>query len=101
METNNDQETRMSIQSGGVDYAAALRLYNKYGRGRSMKKLCEDEEYDFLKFCNLAREGQMDMESKPGAASLPGFIEVSSAYNFDDNHCSNLDCTGHTVCLWP
>lgn len=30
-----------------VDYAAALRQYQKYGRGRSMKKFCEDDGYDY------------------------------------------------------
>ena len=42
-----------------------------------MKKFCEDEGYDCWKFCNLAREGQIDMDSKSGAASRPGFIEVN------------------------
>ena len=64
-------------QSGVVDYAAALRQYNKYGRGRSMKKFCEDEGYDYWKFCKLAREGQAEMESKSGPSGHPGFIEVN------------------------
>jgi len=56
METNN-QTTQTAAQAGAVDYAAALRQYNRYGRGRSMRKFCEDEGYDYLKFCRLAREG--------------------------------------------
>ena len=39
METKN-QAAQESAQSGIVDYAAALRQYHIYGRGRSMKKFC-------------------------------------------------------------
>ena len=46
METKN-QTAQESAQSGVVDYAAALRQYHRYGRGRSMKKFCEDEGYDY------------------------------------------------------
>lgn len=58
-----------------MDYAAALRQYQKYGRGRSMKKFCEDEGYDYWKFCKLAREGQIEMASKSGTDKRPGFKE--------------------------
>ena len=57
METINNQLSHHALQSGSVDYAAVLRQYQKYGRGRSMKKFCEDEGYDYWKFCKLAREG--------------------------------------------
>ena len=57
METINNQLSHHALQSGSVDYAAALRQYQKYGRGRSMKKFCEDEGYDYWKFYKLAREG--------------------------------------------
>lgn len=78
METiNNNQVPQTSTQSGAVDYAAALRQYNRYGRGRSMKKFCEDEGYDYWKFCKLAREGQIEMGAKSGADRRPGFIEVN------------------------
>ena len=60
METKN-QTAQESAQSGVVDYAAALRQYHRYGRGRSMTKFCEDEGYDYWKFCKLAREGQSEM----------------------------------------
>ena len=43
METNNNHVSGPASQAGVVDYAAALRQYHKYGRGRSMKKFCEDE----------------------------------------------------------
>ena len=64
METNN-QVSQPVIQPM-VDYAAALRQYQKYGRGRSMKK-----------FCKLAREGQIEMSSKSGTDKRPGFKEQS------------------------
>ena len=66
METSNKQTNEAAAQLGVVDYAAALRQYSRYGRGRSMKK-----------FCKLAREGQIELESKSGADKKPGFIEVN------------------------
>ena len=76
METNN-QTLQSAAQPGAVDYAAALRQYNRYGHGRSMKKFCEDEGYDYWKFCKLAREGQIEMGAKSGTDNThPGFIEV-------------------------
>lgn len=77
METTTNNQTSPATQSGAVDYAAALRQYNRYGRGRSMKKFCEDEGYDYWKFCKLAREGQIEMGVKSGADKRPGFIEVN------------------------
>lgn len=78
METINNQSSQPVLQpSGSVDYAAALRQYNKYGRGRSMKKFCEDEGYDYWKFCKPAREGQIEMGSKTGTDKRSGFIEVN------------------------
>ena len=47
----------------------------KYGRGRSIKKFCEDEGYDYWKFCKLAREGQIDLNARSGE-DKPGFVEV-------------------------
>lgn len=76
METNSNQVSQPATQPM-VDYAAALRQYQKCGRGRSMKKFCEDEGYDYWKFCKLAREGQIEMASKSGADKRPGFIEVN------------------------
>ena len=76
METKN-QTAQESAQSGVVDYAAALRQYHRYDRGRSMKKYCEDEGYDYWKFCKLAREGQSEMDAKIIAGKHPVFIEVN------------------------
>lgn len=77
METSNKQTNETAAQPGVVDYAAALRQYNRYGHGRSMRKFCEDEGYDYWKFCKLAREGQMELEAKSGADRKPGFVEVA------------------------
>lgn len=76
METTTNNQTNPVTQSGAVDYAAALRQYNRYGRGRSMKKFCEDEGYDYWKFCKLAREGQIDLNARSGD-DKPGFVEVT------------------------
>ena len=75
METTTNNQTGSVAQPGAVDYAAALRQYNRYGRGRSMKKFCEDEGYDYWKFCKLAREGQIDLKARTGD-DKPGFVEV-------------------------
>ena len=77
METTKNDQTIPATQWGVVDYAAALRQYNRYGHGRSMKKFCEDEGYDYWKFCKLAREGQIEMGAKSGADRRSGFIEVN------------------------
>ncbi len=76
METKN-QTAQESAQSGVVDYAAALRQYHRYGLGRSMKKFCEEEGYDYWKFCKLSREGQSEMDAKIIADKHPVFIEVN------------------------
>ena len=54
------------VHSGSVDYAAALRQYNKCGRGHSMKKICKDGGYDYWNFGKLAIEGQLEMVTKQG-----------------------------------
>ncbi len=77
METSNKQTNETTAQTGVVDYAAALRQYSRYGHGRSMRKFCEDEGYDYWKFCKLARAGQIEMESKSGVDRNPGFVEVA------------------------
>lgn len=76
METKN-QTAQDSAQSGVVNYAAALRQYHRYGRGRSMKKFCEEEGYDYWKFCKLSREGQSEMDAKIIADKHSVFIEVN------------------------
>ena len=43
-----------------INYAFALKHYNQNGRGRSMKKFCEEEEYDYEKFMRYSRRGQKE-----------------------------------------
>ena len=53
METSNQTTQTTVAQVGEVDYAAELRQYQRYGRGRSMKKFCEDEGYEIrIRFNN-------------------------------------------------
>ena len=39
-----------------------------------MKKFCEDEGYDYWKFCKLAHEGKLEMETKSITENQPDFI---------------------------
>lgn len=43
-----------------VNYAFALKTYQQNGRGRSMKKFCEEEVYDYEKFMRYSRRGQKE-----------------------------------------
>lgn len=43
-----------------VNYAFALKNYQQNGRGRSMKKFCEEEGYDYEKFMQYSRHGQKE-----------------------------------------
>ncbi len=43
-----------------VNYAFALKNYQQNGRGRSMKKLWEEEGYDYEKFMQYSRRGQKE-----------------------------------------
>ena len=43
-----------------VNYAFALKNYQQKGRGRSMKKFCEEEGYDYEKFMQYSRRGQKE-----------------------------------------
>ena len=43
-----------------VSYAFALKNYQQNGRGRSMKKFCEEEGYDYEKFMQYSRRGQKE-----------------------------------------
>ena len=37
------------VKKDETDYAAAYRQYCTYGRGRTLKKFCEDEDYNYTK----------------------------------------------------
>ncbi|MEE0317823.1 MAG: hypothetical protein UDS46_10060 [Bacteroidales bacterium] len=43
-----------------VNYAFALKNYQQNGRGRSMKKFCEEEGYNYEKFMQYSRRGQKE-----------------------------------------
>lgn len=43
-----------------VNYTFALKNYQQNGRGRSMKKFCEEEGYDYEKFMQYSRRGQKE-----------------------------------------
>lgn len=43
-----------------INNAFALKNYSQNGNGRSMKKFCEDEGYDYDKFLQYSRRGQKE-----------------------------------------
>lgn len=43
-----------------VNYSFALKNYQQNGCGRSMKKFCEEEGYDYEKFMQYSRRGQKE-----------------------------------------
>ena len=61
-------------------FAAALRQYQYYSHGRSVRKFCEDEGLDYQKFCKYAREhgpGSDAGKREGSEVALPAsFIEV-------------------------
>lgn len=62
--------------------AFALKHYKQYGRGRSMKKFCEDEGYDYDKFMRYSRKGQTqfsilkEADGNEQKSKDPGFIPI-------------------------
>lgn len=57
-------------------FAAALRQYQYYSHGRSIRKFCEDEGLDYQKFCKYAREHGpgSDADKQAASAASPGII---------------------------
>ncbi len=49
-------------KSNTVDYTAALRQFRQYGSGRSMRQFCDDEGYDYKKFCKYSRCGAKEQD---------------------------------------
>ena len=39
-----------------TDYAAAYRQFCTYGRGRSLKQFCEDEDFNYSKLKNYVNK---------------------------------------------
>ena len=61
-----------------INYAFALKHYNQNGRGRSMKKFCE-EEYDYEKFMRYSRRGKKEysvLKEADESLSSGGFIPL-------------------------
>jgi len=65
-----------------VNYALALKNYQQKGFGRSMKRFCEEEGYDYTKFMRYARRGQRELsvlktadEAQPESKFLPLVID--------------------------
>lgn len=71
METTQTNQQGVPAQQSGPDYAAALRHYQHYHHGRSMRRYCEDEGYGYAKFCKYAREAMAAGQSEPAT-----FLEV-------------------------
>ena len=76
----------MNQENQGVNYSMALKNYNQNGRGRSMRKFCEDEGYDYNKFMQYARKGQKELSVLKEADSkqsespfIPLVVESGSA----------------------
>ena len=62
-----------------INYAFALRHYNQNGRGRSMKKFCEEEGYDYEKLMRYSRRGQKEysvLKETDERQSSGGFIPL-------------------------
>ena len=62
-----------------INYAFALKHYNQNGRGRSMKKFCEEEGYDYEKFMQYSRKGQKEysvLKEADERQSSGGFIPL-------------------------
>ena len=62
-----------------INYAFALKHYNQNGRGRSMKKFCEEEGYDYEKLMRYSRRGQKEysvLKEADERQSSGGFIPL-------------------------
>ena len=76
----------MNQESTGVNYSLALKNFNQNGRGRSMRKFCEDEGYDYNKFMQYARKGQKELSvlkdadaNQSESAFIPLVVESGSS----------------------
>ena len=80
METTKPTQATTRQAPVKSQFAAALRQYQYYSHGRSLRKFCEDEGLDYPKFCKYAREHGpgSDAGKQTGSAdALPAsFIEV-------------------------
>ena len=76
----------MNQESTGVNYSLALKNFNQNGRGRSMRKFCEDEGYEYNKFMQYARKGQKELSvlkdadaNQSESAFIPLVVESGSS----------------------
>lgn len=80
METTTPTPTTTQQDPAKPQFAAALRQYQYYSHGRSIRKFCDDEGLDYAKFCKYAREhgpGSEAGKHQGSADILPAtFIEV-------------------------
>ena len=51
----------MNQGSSSLNYSLALKNYSQNSLGRSMRKFCEDEGYDYNKFMQYACKGQKEL----------------------------------------
>jgi len=82
-----ETQTQDSQPVSGTDYASALKHYRKYSRGRSMRQFCEDEGYDYTKFCRYAREGEKEqaIDREPST-----FLEISPESESAGRSCGSV-----------
>jgi len=57
-----------------TDYAAAYLQYQRYGRGRSMRRFCEDEGYDYDNFYRYSRKND---QVQPSCETRGTFVEIT------------------------
>ena len=60
-------------------FAAALRQYQYYSHGRSIRKFCEDEGLDYQKFCKYAREHGPGSDAVGISVATAAFLADSAA----------------------
>lgn len=82
METTTATQTTTQQDPVKGQFAAALRQYQYYSHGRSLRKFCDDEGLDYQKFCKYAREhgpgSDAGKREGPDGALPASFIEVRS-----------------------
>lgn len=92
METVKSKPTPGSIPA---DIMAALRQFQYYSHGRSMRQFCIDEGLSYPRFCKYARRFPVDNTGKPEVDVLPAtFLELKACA--DDLPNSNAKQTAPT-----
>ena len=61
-----------------TDYASAYRQYCAYGKGRSLSKFCEDENFNYTKLRRYAQKSFWDTKTRPDNASPFVGLEVET-----------------------